>query len=112
NAFNVGQDAVNNDIAATSKPLAALGTDVQPYPMMADISRSVPATDTRFQTNTRTWGNSTTYFYSGEIFFPDSNSDGTGSIAFAAAIDDSSTLYIDGIQYYGFNNNTSAAATD
>jgi len=57
----------------------------------------VPSTDTRFQTNTHTWGNNNTYFYSGEIFFPNSNNDGTGSIAFAEQNDDSTFLAIDGV---------------
>jgi len=99
NAFDVGQNAVANDRGATSVPLASLGTDVQLYPMMADISRAVPSGDTRFQTNTHTWDNNDTYFYSGEIFFPATNTDGTGSIAFAEQNDDSTYLAIDGTVY-------------
>jgi hypothetical protein len=95
NAFNVGQNTTANDVSAGGVPSTSLGTDVQQYPMMPDISRSVPGGDGRFQTNTHTWGNNHTYFYSGEIFFPDDGS-GSGTIAFGEQNDDSTLVTIDG----------------
>jgi fibronectin-binding autotransporter adhesin len=107
----VGQTNVGNDRTATSVPNPALGIDFQQFPMMADISRNVPAADDFFQTSTRTWGDNVTYFYSGEIFFPDSG-DGNGYIVFDSAVDDSAYLSIDGVNYISYNNNSNGISTD
>src|SRR6185295_588121 len=94
----VGQTAVANDVAVASVPNPSFGTEIQPFPMMADISRSVPAGESALtQTNLRTWKENNTWFYSGQIFFPDSNGNGTGTLSFGEQNDDSTFLRIDGV---------------
>src|SRR5262249_9205377 len=97
----VGQTQGGNpDFNTASVPgVATWGTEVQLFPIMADISRSVPGGGTAFQTAERTWGNNDNFFYEGQVFFPNSNGNGTGTLSFAEQNDDSTLLRIDGVTY-------------
>jgi fibronectin-binding autotransporter adhesin len=96
NAFNVTQTAAtgNPTTFAAYTPNPALGTDVQPFPMMADINVTNGSSQL---TSARIWNNTTsTYSYTGQIFIPDSNGNGTGTISFAENNDDDTYMYVDG----------------
>src|SRR5262249_45106302 len=50
-------------------------------------------------TSSHTWANNDTWIYTGEVYFPNANGDGTGTLSFAKSIDDSTLLIIDGTMY-------------
>jgi autotransporter-associated beta strand protein len=83
---------------------------IEPRPYMAEVSSANQATPPDTYGNTlqpqaqHLWVDNQTWVYTGQIFFPNSNGDGTGTMSFGKNIDDNTLLKIDGTSYI---NNTS-----
>ncbi len=83
-----------------------LGSDVVLYPRMGEQSNDTPGVPA-FPTSQHIWTDNDAFIYSGQIFVPNYNNTGYGTLTFAKNIDDINLLSIDGISYITngqFNN--------
>jgi autotransporter-associated beta strand protein len=99
---------VANDF--TDPGAAALGSDIVLSPQMAEVSNvqnGAPA----LPTIQHTWTDNDTWIYSGQIFFPNYNNTGKGTLSFAKSVDDSTLLRIDGQPYISDTSWTNSIGT-
>ena len=91
----VGQSNNNNDFAVGANPNPAFGSDVDITTTMANKTGGDGAV---IASSARTWASNNTWFYRGQIYFPNNNGNNTGTITFAENVDDSTFLRIDSTQ--------------
>jgi len=99
--LKVGQTNVNNDSNLASVPNPTYGSDVDLGFTMGNKAGNDAAVA---QTTAKTWATNNTWFYKGQMFWPNSNGNGTGTLSFAENVDDSVFMWVDGVQK--LNNTT------
>jgi hypothetical protein len=85
-----------NDFTSPGDP--ALGSDVVLYPQMGEQSYDISGVPA-FPTAQHIWTDNDTWIYTGQIYFPNYNNTGYGTLSFAKDVDDSTLLKIDGATY-------------
>jgi fibronectin-binding autotransporter adhesin len=91
----VGQSSIDNDSALASQPNPAFGSDIDLTTTMGNTHGNDAAVA---QTNQKIWATNNTWFYKGQMFWPNSNGNGTGTLSFGENVDDRTFLWIDGVQ--------------
>jgi autotransporter-associated beta strand protein len=89
----VGQSNNVYDFGAAANPNPAFGSDIDLTTTMANKTGGDGAV---IQTTAKTWATNNTWFYRGQIYFPNNNGNGTGTITFGENVDDGTFLRIDG----------------
>jgi fibronectin-binding autotransporter adhesin len=87
-------DAQNNWNVAQTNP----DQDTQQEPLMGETD-TVENGGAYYPTSSHVWADNDTWIYSGDVYFPDSNGNGTGTLSFAKNIDDSAFLAVNGTTY-------------
>jgi autotransporter-associated beta strand protein len=92
--FLVGQTNVNNDSSFGSNPNPTYGTEIDLTTTMGNTHGNDA---TIGQTSAKVWATNNTWFYRGQLFWPNSNGDGTGTLSFGENVDDSVFMWVDGV---------------